>query len=95
MNKKIILVIVAVLMAIGLTACGYASVKTVYDEDSEQLDSMFMVVEKTSSWIVVYHKETKVMYAVSNGGYNAGTFTVLLNASGAPLLYEDSTKGEE
>lgn len=94
MNNKIILVIVAVLVAISLTACDYASVEKVSDEDSEQSSSMFVVVEETAVWKIVYHKDTKVMYAVSYGGYNAGTFTVLLNESGAPLLYGESKKGE-
>lgn len=99
MNKKIVSVIVAIVMTIGLTACGdgYASVENVYDESGEKEEnSTFVVVEKTSTWTIVYHKETKVMYAVSNGYYNTGTFTVLVDESGTPLLYKESSmKGEK
>ena len=38
---------------------------------------------------IVYHKETKVMYAVSCGSYNYGNLTVLVDADGKPMLWED------
>jgi hypothetical protein len=49
---------------------------------------MFVEIEQTGTWEIVYHKETKVMYAVSYGSYNCGTFTVLLDADGKPMLWE-------
>ena len=49
--------------------------------------SMFVTVETTLQWSVVYHKTTKVMYVVSNGSYNCGNFTVLVNADGTPMIY--------
>ena len=54
--------------------------------------SMFVVVERTRDWEVVYHKQTKVMYAYSIwfGGdtrCNSG-FTALLDANGMPLLWK-------
>ena len=39
--------------------------------------------------IIVYHKKTKVMYAISCGYHNCGTMTRLDNADGSPLLYEE------
>lgn len=45
-------------------------------------------VEDMSTWKVVYHKKTKVMYAVSDGSYNYGTFTLLVNADGTPMIWE-------
>ena len=50
--------------------------------------SMFVLVERTGKWDVVYHQETKVMYAVSTGSYNNGTFTLLVDRDGKPLLYK-------
>lgn len=38
---------------------------------------------------IVYDKDTKVMYSISNGTYNRGTPTVLLNADGTPKIWED------
>ena len=40
------------------------------------------------NWKVVYHKETKVMYAISDQQNNRGTFTLLVNADGTPMLYK-------
>jgi hypothetical protein len=48
---------------------------------------MFVEIECTATWAIVYHKETKVMYAVSDGRYNRGTFTLLVNADGSPMVY--------
>ena len=50
--------------------------------------SMFVIVEATGTWNVVYHKGTKVMYAVSTGSYNNGTFTLLVDQDGKPMLYK-------
>lgn len=54
----------------------------------EETPSMFVMVESSGIWRVVYHRETKVMYAVSDGYYNKGTFTLLVNPDGTPMLYE-------
>lgn len=58
-------------------------------DDNKKDTSMFVMVEATGTWEIVYHKETKVMYVVSCGAYNAGTFTLLVNADGEPLLWEE------
>ena len=53
-----------------------------------QEESMFVIVEVTTNhWQIVYHKETKVMYAVSRGD-TVGVFTVLVNPDGTPMLWE-------
>lgn len=52
-------------------------------------NSMFVEIEKTPCWGVVYHRETKVMYVVSYGAYNGGNFTVLVDADGKPMLWEN------
>lgn len=51
--------------------------------------SMFILLEDNNSigYRIVYHKDTKVMYAISCGYYNCGTFTVMLNADGTPMIY--------
>lgn len=51
--------------------------------------SMFVEIECTDIWKVVYHKETKVMYAISSSGDNYGNFTLLVNADGSPMLWEE------
>ena len=60
--------------------------------ESQQEASMFVQIEQAGYWKVVYHKETKVLYAVSNGLYNYGNFTVLLNPDGTPMIYKEETE---
>ena len=37
---------------------------------------------------VGYDPDTGVMYSMSNGGYNSGTLTLLVNADGSPKVWE-------
>lgn len=80
--KKLICVLLILLLV--LTGCDTAIVQTEGEPDS----SMFAQIEKAGGWVVVYHRETKVMYAVSDGSYNHGTFTLLVNPDGTPMIWE-------
>ncbi len=51
-------------------------------------DSVFITVSYKSEYQIVYDKETKVMYAMSDGSYNRGSFVMLVNADGTPKLYK-------
>lgn len=84
--KKLICVAALILMLFSLVGCG----ATIEKSDSQSDVSMFVCVETNGSYgySIVYHKETKVMYAVSQGYYNCGTFTIMLDADGNPLLYD-------
>lgn len=84
---KISAIILAMAAMLSLTGC------TKYEKGNINDTSMFVVIEETKSWRVVYHKETKVMYAVSLGGYNAGTFTVMVDENGKPLIYNEESEG--
>ena len=89
--KKFVILLVAVLASLFvLSSCVAAPVAEVQKEGvdtDENPSSMFVIVEKADNWDIVYHKDTKVMYAVSDGGYNCGNFTVLLDEYGYPMLY--------
>jgi hypothetical protein len=82
--KKLFAIILVLVMCVGLFTACTATVERTPESDT----SMFIAVETTGSWAVVYHRETKVMYAVSRGGYNSGNFTLLVNADGTPMLWE-------
>lgn len=78
---------VALCILLALTGC------TAVEEDINVYDdtSMFVCCERSSAtkpYTIVYHKNTKVMYAVSTGGYNSGTFTLLVNPDGSPMIWE-------
>jgi hypothetical protein len=89
--KKIIiatLLFVLILLAVILIpGCTKAKVETASSESVNT--SMFIEVEKTVVWDIVADRKTGVMYAVSRGGYNQGTFTLLVDAEGKPLIYKE------
>lgn len=82
MRKKLLVLLLT--LVVGLTGCN-----TVNHEVNENMPSMFVVVEQTSNWYVVYHRDTKVMYTISTGHYNFGNFTLMVDTEGNPLLWED------
>lgn len=83
MKKFFFLTMVLLVMLFLLCACSGTA------EPQTCCDPFVHVYSKGMSvYNVVYDRETLVMYAVSNGGYNAGTFTVLLNSDGTPKLYK-------
>lgn len=89
MKKKLLALIFSVgVLSTALTGCNYARTEKTYDPEDENLKSMFVEVEESLTWKVVYDKETKVMYAVSAGGYNSGDFTLLVDENGNPKLWD-------
>ena len=82
MKKIFCILLVCVLM---LTGCNN---KVIKQSENNSNTSMFVEIERTMNYIVVYCKSTKVMYAISDGSYNHGTFTLLVNADGTPMLYK-------
>lgn len=84
--KKFLIGLLSVLCIFVMAGCD--EVATVESEKSGST-SMFVFVEKADVWAVVYHKETKVMYAVSYDKRNYGNFTLLVDENGNPLLWED------
>lgn len=82
--KKVLAAIFALVVAVSITACGANKPEKVDNADSP---SRFVIIEHANTWYVVADKDTRVMYAVSDGGYNCGNFTLLVNADGTPLVY--------
>ena len=86
--KKMMMIII--LMTLMLTGCASSKVEKV--EKRKEDVSRFEVVESATPWGGVVDKETGVMYAVSRGTYNIGVFTLLVDADGKPLIYENARK---
>lgn len=74
-----------ILMLCFMASC---NINTVEDKTDSYIRSRFIVLEYTGTWKVVYDYETKVMYTVSMGHYNAGNFTMLVDSTGKPLLWK-------
>ena len=78
--------VIALLIAAGLIAgCGEAggSIMT-----TDGTGASFQLIASFYDFYVVADKETRVMYAVSDGYYNHGTLTLLVDANGKPRLWE-------
>lgn len=88
-KRLLVVAILTITMMLSFTSCG-AQMQTEEEvsKNNGMKYSMFIELEVGSSYKVVYHKDTKVMYAISCGYYNCGTFTVMLNADGTPMVYE-------
>lgn len=81
--------LITFLMAIVLCACllvGCAEYPKLEEDYSRE--SSFVIVEDGASHYVVYHKDTKVMYTMSTGRYNCGSFCLLVNTDGTPMIWE-------
>jgi type IV pilus biogenesis protein CpaD/CtpE len=74
-------IVVAILLLMLLTGCA---------KDESVVTSRFMTLETSRNWQIVADRDTGVMYVVSSGGYNRGTFTLLVDADGKPLIYDGS-----
>ena len=83
--KRLIAIVIMTMMILSLSGC-QTKLKS---ETVKGETSRMVTVEKTGAYLIVYDKYTKVMYAVSAGGYNYGNFTLLVDANGNPLLYEN------
>lgn len=82
--KKLIAILMLAVMLVG---CGSSSESDVRDgEKSDQ--KRFVLVEHTWGYEIMVDRETRVMYVVSNGSYNHGTFTLMVDENGKPLTWE-------
>ena len=78
-----------IIVSIMLMFAGCASTRAEATEvDVSNDGDTFVCIDSNYYCWIVYHKDTKVMYAVSRSGYNAGTYTVLVNADGTPMIWE-------
>lgn len=83
--KKLIAIVLITLMMLSMTACATKRTSEVVKGETSRM----IEVEETGAYVIVYDKYTKVMYAISNSGYNNGNFTLLVDANGNPLLYNE------
>lgn len=75
----IILSLLSIITLIILSGCTVSMGET---------EKRFVFVSDEGNFDVYYDKITKVMYAVSDGYYNYGTVTLLVDQEGQPLLYK-------
>ena len=79
--KKVIALLLILLMLVG---CG----KNTGAENKSGKGKMFAIIERGQTYTIVADRKTGVMYAVSDGAYNHGTFTLLVDKDGSPLIWD-------
>lgn len=87
MKKKIATILI--LSVATVTALGGCKGLDTTETESK---STFVKVEAGTEWRIMYDKETKVMYVMSTGYQNKGTFTVLVDENGKPKLWKGDEK---
>lgn len=88
--KKVILCLAIFVVIIGLICTVFVGCDDNTAYATNENGSCFIVVyeDYLNHYKVVYDKETKVMYTLSDGQYNRGNFVMLVNSDGTPKLYE-------
>lgn len=64
------------------------AVSEINSETEAATEDRFITLSYETNYFIVYDKETMVQYVVSNGNYNRGTFVMLVDKDGKPLIYE-------
>ena len=85
-NKALAMII---LLAVILSGCrGERTVQSEAKKEQDSYNTYFVRISSEWAGDVVYDSRTGVQYWRSNGDYNRGTLTVLLDADGKPLIYK-------
>ena len=82
--KKLLAVFAMVIVSLAFTGCSASQLAA----DNIDPACTFIIIANCDGFFVVVHKETKVMYIISNGAYNCGIATVMLRPDGKPLLWK-------
>lgn len=80
-------ILAAFVVVILLAGCGKVSDAEIYAAERDE-NKMFVTIYHATSYRIVVDKDTRVMYSVSNGTYNGGNFTMLVNPDGTPRVWE-------
>ena len=84
--KKIVISLIAIIIIVGLAYI----LKDIIVLDTMANEDRFVKINNYDNGYIVYDKQTRVEYVVSNGAYNRGTITLLVDQGGKPLLYKES-----
>jgi hypothetical protein len=79
--------VIAAVLLIAMAACETQPAAASF-ENSTSLQAQFVMVYDSYGYSIVYNAANRVMYAVSSGPSNAGTFTLLVNDDGSPMIWK-------
>lgn len=81
-----VLIIFAIALMVG---CAIEICSTPASASEEVVQPItFIEVGEVDFGKIVYCKQTKVMYIYSFSSYNCGSYTLLVNADGSPMIWE-------
>lgn len=86
MKNKALLTIM--LLTIILSGCSERTIQNEAKKEQDSYNTYFIRISEECDGDIVYDSRTGVQYWRSNGGYNHGTLTVLLDTDGKPLIYK-------
>ena len=86
MKNKVLITIM--LLAVILSGCGQRTIQNEAKKEQDSYNTYFIRVSEEYGGDIVYDSRTGVQYWRSNGAYNHGTLTVLIDADGKPLIYK-------
>ena len=90
--KKILCVLLAIVLILGLSGCGASYDEATYKEDKTPGNGYFTVIKEWGSTMSVEYKlmyanDTKVIYFYMNSGYGKD-ITPMYNADGTLQIYK-------
>ena len=88
--KKVITILCICLLLTGCSEATESNEGNNQQKESKQKKGKFITIEREWYYDIVYDKDSKVMYTVSCGTNSQGIFTLLVNADGTPMVYEES-----
>jgi len=80
MKKILITIIIATTLLVGCSSISKA-----------ETQNRFVTLNWEKDGRVIYDTQTGVEYWLSNGYYNRGTLTMLVDTDGKPLIYSSTT----
>lgn len=91
LTKNLVLSAVLILSSVGFGGCGNTNTLSIKMTDAtyeiHAEDERFIMIDSINGWIYV-DKKTKVQYLFIKRN-NSGGLTILVDAEGNPLLYEE------
>lgn len=84
-NKALIIIM---LLAVILSGCGERTIQNEAKKEQDSYNTYFIRISQEYDGDIVYDSRTGVQYWRSNGMYNGGTLTMLVDTDGKPLIYK-------
>ena len=88
MNKRFLFIAFMIVISTLFVGCSDGKYDQVAISKEELSNRMFIELSDEKSGSVVVDKETKVMYWKSEGSYNCGVLTLLVNPDGTPRIWK-------